>query len=327
MSARVSHMDNDYYKIMGVPRTASREDIKRAFRRLARKYHPDVSKEPNAEERFKQVNEAYEVLSDAAKRSAYDAHGKHWQAGPRFKSPPGWDRGFGFSRPRSAGPRDFGDLFDSLFRGGGFQPQREPRRDTRGEDIETTLTVLLEEAFNGAIKVLTLEPPRSSGFGSRHRAGPRTVRVRVPPGVTEGQRLRLPAQGAAGSGAGAAGDLFAVVSFEPHPYFRARGRDIHLELPVTPWEAALGATVQTPTLGGAVELRIPRGSEPGRKLRLKGRGLPGTPAGDQLVQLQIVAPPPRTPEAEALYRRMAETMPLDPRARFGLRRTADTDAT
>ncbi|HEU4620536.1 MAG TPA: DnaJ C-terminal domain-containing protein [Gammaproteobacteria bacterium] len=326
-------MDKDYYKVMGVARGAAQDEIKRAYRRLARKFHPDVSKEPNAEERFKQINEAYDVLSDAEKRTAYDALGKHWQSGgPRFGGAAGPERGFGFGRARSAGAREFADLFDSLFRGG-FQAEREtprretPRREARGEDIETALTVTLEEAFAGVTRTLTIDPPAPPALGARGRTRPRAVRVRVPPGVTEGQRLRLPAQGSAGVAGGAPGDLFAVVRFAPHAYFRAEGRDIHLDLPVTPWEAALGATVATPTLGGTVELRVPPGAVPGRKLRLKGRGLPGNPPGDQLVQIQIVAPAAATPEAEALYRRMAETMAFDPRARFGLTRTADTDAT
>lgn len=330
----MNRMDKDYYKIMGVPRGASQDDIKRAFRRLARKFHPDVSKEPNAEERFKQVNEAYEVLGDTEKRSAYDALGRHWQAGAagaaagagtgaRFRTAPGWDRSFGFgarARP-SGGARDFTDLFESLFRGG-FQGERERRFESRGEDVEMPLTITLEEAFGGATKTLSLERP-VPGLSPRERARGRSVRVHIPAGVTEGQRLKLAGQGARGMGGGAAGDLYVVLGFAAHPFFKAEGRDIHLDLPVTPWEAALGATVQTPTLAGAVELRIPRGSEPGRKLRLKGRGLPGSPAGDQFVQLQVVTPPPLTPEAEALYRRMAETMPFDPRAHFGLGRTAN----
>jgi curved DNA-binding protein len=325
-------MDKDYYKIMGVSRGASHDDIKRAFRRLARKYHPDVSKERNAEERFKLVNEAYEVLGNATKRSAYDALGKNWQAsgsgaagaGSRFRSAPaGWERNFGFGRARpNGGAREFTDLLDSLFRGG-VQAERERRFESRGDDVETPLTITLEEAFGGATKMLSLDRASVGGLSSRERGQAHSVRVHVPAGVTEGQRLKLAGQGGRGVGGGAAGDLFVVLSFAPHPYFKADGRDIRLDLPVTPWEAALGAIVQTPTLGGTVELRIPRGSEPGRKLRLKGRGLPGGPAGDQLVQLQIVTPPPLTPEAEALYRRMAEAMPFDPRARFRLRSTAD----
>jgi curved DNA-binding protein len=327
-------MDKDYYKIMGVARSASKEDIKRAFRRLARKYHPDVSKERNAEERFKQVNEAYEVLGDARKRAAYDTLGKNWQsggagaaAGARSRSAPGWERSFGFGRGRpSGGTRDFTELFDSLFRGGvQGEGERERRFQSRGEDVETPLTITLEEAFAGATKTLSVEPA-SQGLSARERARARTIRVHIPAGVTDGQRLKLAGQGRAGSGGGAAGDLFVLLQFAAHPFFKAEGRDIRLDLPVTPWEAALGATVQTPTLAGTVELRIPRSSEPGRKLRLKGRGLPGTPPGDQFVQLQIVTPPPLTPEAESLYRRMAETMPFDPRAHFALRRsTADVD--
>lgn len=313
-------MNKDYYKIMGVARGASQQEIKRAYRRLARRYHPDVSSEARAEERFKEVSEAYEVLSDTEKRSAYDAMGHQWQTGRHFRSAPGWDRGFGFGRARAeGGVRDFGDFFESLFRGG-FHAERDRAYRARGEDVEASLTLTLEEAFSGITKTLMLERPAAPG-GIRLR-GSRRVRVRVPPGVTDGQRLKLPGQGAAG--AAGAGDLYATVHLAPHPYFRVLGRDIHLELPITPWEAALGAIVQAPTLGGTVELRIPKGSEPGCKLRLRGRGLPGEPSGDQLVQLQVMAPPATTPEAEALYRRLAQALPYDPRAHFRFRRPAST---
>jgi curved DNA-binding protein len=313
-------MDKDHYKTLGVARGASQQEIKRAYRRLARRYHPDVSSEAGAEERFKEVSEAYEVLSDTKKRSAYDAVGRQWQTGRHFGSAPGWDRGFGFGRARAqGGVRDFGDFFESLFRGG-FHTERHRTYRPRGEDVEVSLTLTLEEAFSGVTKTLMLERPGTPS-GIRLRSS-RRVRVRVPPGVTDGQRLKLPGQG--GPGAEAAGDLYATVSLAPHAYFRVLGRDIHLDLPLTPWEAALGAIVQAPTLGGMVELRIPKGSEPGRKLRLRGRGLPGEPSGDQLVQLQIMAPPAMTPEAEALYRRLAETLRHDPRAHFRAGRPAST---
>lgn len=322
----------DYYKILGVAPAASLEEIKRAYRRLARKFHPDVSKEANAEERFKQVNEAYEVLSDRSKRTAYDSLGRFGQAGGRQGPAQAGDRPFGFggfgrARPRST--RDFTDFFESLFGGAGLRGAgREahfdsPRGEDRpGEDVETTLTLTLEEAYTGATKSLSVGPTapghRSAGLGS----GARALRVRVPPGALDGQRLRVPAQGAAGAGRGRRGDVFAMLRLAPHAYFRPQGRDIHLDLPVLPWEAALGATVQTPTLGGPVDLRVPRGSQSGQKLRLKGRGLPGAPAGDQLVQLLVIAPPASTAEAEALYLRMSREMPADPRAHFGLGRSA-----
>jgi curved DNA-binding protein len=314
-------MDKDHYRTLGVARGASQQEIKRAYRRLARRYHPDVSSEAGAEERFKEVGEAYEVLSDTEKRSAYDAMGRQWRTGRHFRSAPaGGVGGFGFGRARAeGGVRDFGDFFESLFRGS-FHTDRDRPYRTRGEDVEVELTLTLEEAFSGVTKTLMLKRPAPPS-GIRLRSS-RRVRVRVPPGVTDGQRLKLPGQG--GAGAATAGDLYATVSLAPHPYFRVLGRDIHLDLPLTPWEAALGAIVQAPTLGGMVELRIPKGAEPGRKLRLRGRGLPGEPSGDQLVQLRIMAPPATTPEAEALYRRLAETLRHDPRAHFRAGRPAST---
>jgi curved DNA-binding protein len=313
----------DYYKIMGVARDASQDDIKRAYRRLARKYHPDVSKEPDAEERFKQVGEAYEVLSDPEKRAAYDSLGQDWQSGQQFRPPPGWDGGFG-GQPgagRATGARDFSDFFESLFGGGGFHASRGGSFHSRGEDYQTTITLSLDEAYRGVTKALSLSTEKIDAAG-RPQQRARTLNVRVPAGVTDGQRIRLPAQGGAGLGGGARGDLYAVVRLAPHDYFRPDGRDIHLDLPVTPWEAALGATVTVPTLGGAVELKVPKGSQSGQKLRLKGRGLPGNPAGDQFVVLQVVVPPATSPEAEALYRQMEEAMPMNPRERFGVAATS-----
>lgn len=310
----------DYYKVMGVARDATQDDIKRAYRRLARKYHPDVSKEADAEERFKQVGEAYEVLSDPEKRAAYDSLGQDWQAGQQFRPPPGWEGGFGAGpgagAGRASGARDFSDFFESLFGGAGFRTSRAGGFRARGEDYQTTITLSLDEAYRGVTKALTLNMEEADAAG-RVQQRSRTLNVRVPAGVTDGQRIRLPAQGGAGLGGGQRGDLYAIVRLAPHGYFVPDGRDIHLDLPVTPWEAALGATVTVPTLGGAVDLKVPKGSQSGQKLRLKGRGLPGTPAGDQFVTLQVVVPPASSPEAEALYRRMAETLPMNPRERFG----------
>ncbi|HEX7082353.1 MAG TPA: DnaJ C-terminal domain-containing protein [Gammaproteobacteria bacterium] len=310
----------DYYKIMGVSRTASPDEIKRAYRRLARKYHPDVSKEPNAEERFKEVGEAYEVLSDPEKRAAYDSLGPDWQAGQQFRPPPDWEQTFGFGGTRMRGARDFSDFFESLFGGDAFGGRTRTGSFTfraRGEDYQTTITLSLEEAYRGVTKTLTIESPEIDASGRIERRT-RTLNVRVPAGVVDGQRIRLPAQGGAGAGGGARGDLYAIVRLAPHPFFRPDGRDVHLDVPVTPWEAALGATITVPTLGGPVDLKVPKGSQAGRKLRLRGRGLPGNPPGDQLVTLEIVAPPATTPEAEALYRRLAAEIPTNPRARFGL---------
>ena len=291
----------DYYETLGVARGASQDDVKRAYRRLARKFHPDVSKEANAEARFKEVGEAYEVLKDPEKRAAYDRFGKDWKHGQEFRPPPGWERQFNFGGGGFSGASDFSDFFETLFGRGGFQGTRGPMR-AKGGDRNVRIEIPLEDAYQGATRKITL--------------GGRTLSVRIPKGITDGQRIRLGGQGGPGAGGGPAGDLYLTVIHKTHPLFRTEGRDVHIELPVAPWEVALGATVAVPTLGGKVDLKIPRGSRAGRTLRLKGRGLPGQPSGDQYVTLEIVAPPADTPEAESLYRQMAASMHFDPRAGF-----------
>lgn len=302
----------DYYKILGVARDASQDDIKRAYRKLARKYHPDVSKEPEAEARFKEVAEAYEVLKDPEKRKAYDRFGANWKEGQEFRPPPGWDQGFDFSGGFAGG--DYSDFFEALFgraggRRGGFR--------MRGEDQVARISISLEDAYQGGTQTITLNVPELAADGSVV-ARTRTLNVRIPKGITEGQRIRLAGQGGPGPGGGPAGDLYLEVYFRPHPYFHAEKRDIFLDLPIAPWEAALGQTVPVPTLGGTVELRIPPGSQTGRKLRLKGRGLPGNPPGDQYAVLKIVTPAAHTDAARAFYERMARELPMNPRADLGV---------
>ncbi len=303
----------DYYKTLGVARDASQDDIKRAYRKLARKYHPDVSKEPDAEARFKEVNEAYEVLKDPEKRRAYDQFGANWKEGQEFRPPPGWERGFDFAGGGYTGHGDFSDFFETLFgragRGAGVR--------LRGEDQVARISIPLEAAYRGDTQSITLSMPEVGPDGYITRTT-RTINLRIPPGITEGQRIRLAGQGGPGLGGGPAGDLYLEVSFQPHPYFHVDKRDIFLDLPITPWEAALGHTVTVPTLGGSVELKIPAGSQTGRKLRLKGRGLPGDPPGDQYVVLKIVTPPAHTEAAKAFYERMARELPMNPRAGLGV---------
>lgn len=295
----------DYYKIMGVGRDASADDIKRAYRKLARKYHPDVSKEKNAEERFKEVGEAYEVLRDPEKRAAYDALGTR-KPGEEFRPPPDWQFDHGTETDAGAHSDFFEQLFGGLGRGG-----RASFR-SRGFDTAGEVEVTLEEAFRGAERRLSLQ---RVAVDERGRAQPTTqqINVRIPAGVVDGQRIRVAQQGQPGVGGGPAGDLFLEVRLLPHRWFRAEGRDIWLDLPVTPWEAALGETVRVPTLGGRVDLKLPKGSQTDRQLRLRGRGLPGTPAGDQFVVLKIMTPPPRDTAGEALYKQMADTLAMNPR--------------
>jgi curved DNA-binding protein len=295
----------DYYKIMGVARDASADDIKRAYRKLARKYHPDVSKEKDAEERFKEIGEAYEVLRDPEKRAAYDALGQR-KPGEEFRPPPDWQ----FDYAAEDGPGIHSDFFEQLFGGLGGRGGRAFR--SRGFDTEGQIEITLEEAFGGTERRLQLQRVAIDAQG-RGQPTTQQITVRVPPGAVDGQRIRVPSHGQPGVGGGPAGDLFLEVRLLPHRWFRAEGRDIWLDLPVTPWEAALGETVRVPTLGGRVDLRLPKGSQSDRQLRLRGRGLPGNPPGDQLVVLKIMTPPPKTPEDEAFYKEMATTLPMNPR--------------
>jgi curved DNA-binding protein len=295
----------DYYKIMGVGREASADEIKRAYRKLARKYHPDVSKEKDAEERFKEIGEAYEVLRDPEKRAAYDALGLR-KPGEEFRPPPDWQ--FEYGDEADAGAHS--DFFEQLF--GGLGRGRRGSFRSRGFDTSGQVEITLEDAFRGTERRLSLQ---RVAVDERGRAQPTTqqLNVRIPAGVVDGQRIRVPAQGEPGLGGGPPGDLFLEVRLLPHRWFRVEGRDVLLDLPVTPWEAALGETVRVPTLGGRVDLKVPKGSQTDRQLRLRGRGLPGNPPGDQLVVLKIVTPPPRNTAEEALYRQMASTLPMNPR--------------
>jgi curved DNA-binding protein len=300
----------DYYVVLGVERKADPADIKRAYKRLARKYHPDVSKEQDAEERFKEVGEAYDVLRDPDKRATYDNLGNGWHTGDEFSPPPGWqfraNTGDGFA----GGQFDFSDFLDSMF--GDRAPNGEPFdthfRNSRGRgggggDERAKIVITLEEAFNGGERSLNVNSAQASA---------RKLKVKIPAGIREGQQIRLSGQGRAGP-RGQSGDLFLIVEFATHPLFHAQGSDIHMNLPIAPWEAALGATVKTPTLAGKVDLKIPAQSQTGRKLRLKAKGLGGSKAGDQYVTLQIVTPPADSEAAKRIYKSMAEELDFDPR--------------
>lgn len=299
----------DYYKTLGVARTATPEEIKRAYRKLAREFHPDKNKSKGAEDKFKEINEANEVLSDAEKRKAYDTLGANWKNGQQFSPPPGWESMFGArTGPRRAGARgarggDFGgaggagfsDFFSSMFGGGAsfggdFEDMHGGAQDTRAR-----LSISLEDSYQGAQRQISL--------------GGRTLSVRIPKGVTAGQTIRLAQQGQHG------GDLLLEIDFAPHAQFKVDGRDVQATVNLAPWEAALGAKVPVPTLGGTVELSVPAGTQSGKKMRLKGRGLPGTTPGDQFVTFQIVTPAPRSEDESGFYRDMAKRFAdFDPRA-------------
>lgn len=306
----------DYYKTLGLSREASAEQIKAAYRKLARRYHPDVSKEANAEARFKEVNEAYEVLKDPDKRRAYDRLGSNWRAGQDFRPPPGWEGRFSHGGAQEG---FFSDFFESLFGGFGRRAETpeetfrgERRRGMAGGDQQATVSISLEEAAAGTTREITVQAPATDGRGGIS-ARPRTLRVKIPAGVQPGQQIRLPGQGGPGLGGGRRGDLYLQVEIAPHPLFRIEGRDLYLDLPIAPWEAALGGSVETPTLSGRVGLTIPAGSQSGRKLRLKGRGLPGQPAGDLYVVLKIVTPQADSAALKRLYQELREKSGFDPR--------------
>jgi curved DNA-binding protein len=307
----------DYYKILGVDKKASAEDIKKAYRKLVRKYHPDVSKHADADQKTKEINEAYGVLGDAEKRAAYDDLGQGYRAGQEFRPPPDWGAQHDFA---GAGADDFfADLFAHMGRGrgrgrggagaGGFQ--------MRGEDVHATISIDLRDAYNGASKTISLRVPEHDAQG-RVAMREKTLSVNIPKGVTPGQQLRLTGQGHPGSGGGPAGDLYLEMQFNPDPRYRVEGTDVYETVPVAPWEAALGAKIAVPTPSGEVEVTAPPNSQSGRKLRLKGRGIPARTPGDLYLILEVVLPPADDPRARALYEEMArELSHFNPRERMG----------
>jgi len=301
----------DYYAALGVDRGASADDIKRSYRKLARKYHPDVSKEADAEARFKEVAEAYAVLGDAEKRAAYDDIGRRPERGHDFQPPPGWGQGYEFSG-RDAGygdEADFSEFFESLFghRAGGARAARGGMH-TRSADHHAKIEIDLADAYRGAQRTIGLRMPvvQPSGEVTWQE---RQLDVAIPKGVRAGQHLRLAGQGGAGFDGRPPGDLYLEIVLRADPHFRVDGRDVYLDLPVSPWEAALGATVTAPTPDGSVQLGIPAGSAAGRRLRLKGKGLPGNPPGDLYAVLKLVLPSADTPAAKSAYAALAESAP------------------
>lgn len=303
----------DYYQILGVNRDASLADIKKAFRKLARKYHPDVSKEANAEIRMKEINEAYTVLSDIEKRAAYDQLGHGYRPGEEFHPPPNWDAGFEFSGKGFSGAEaaDFGDFFAELFgrsghmRGGPFDSRSF---HARGEDHHAKVLLDLEDAFHGATRQFSLRVPRVDAQG-RISLDTHTLNVKIPKGVYEGQIIRLAGQGAPGMGSGKAGDLLLEVHFHPHPHLRVDGNNLHMTLRVAPWEAALGAVLPVELFdGNSLKVRIPEGTQSGQQLRVRGKGIPSSTPGDLLLDIQVILPPASNAKARQLYETMAREL-------------------
>ncbi|AGA35226.1 DnaJ-class molecular chaperone CbpA [Thioalkalivibrio nitratireducens DSM 14787] len=288
----------DYYRILGVSRSASQDEIKKAYRRLARKYHPDVSQEADAEARFKEINEASEVLGDPERRAAYDRLGPDWRGGQDFRPPPGWSGQAGAGGASGGGFDGFSDFFDSLFGGRPGGRRAGPGFGARGADRSAVAEISLEQALHGT----ELTVNGAAGEGRR---------VRIPPGAHNGTRLRVKGQGDPGMGPGSAGDLLLEIRVRPDPRYRLEGRDLYRDVPITPWEAALGSTIEAPTPQGTVKLRIPAGSQSGKMMRLRGRGLPGKTPGDLYLRLMIEVPP--AAEAGQWYEEMARVSSFRPR--------------
>lgn len=299
-------MDKDYYKIMGVSPDASEKDIKTAYRKLARKYHPDISKESNAEERFKEMGEAYEVLRDTKKRAEYDQYLKHRELNQRAHQSTGYSHS-GRENPYQDVQFD-SDFFESLF----GHARRQQQQPMTGQDYQGKISISLEEAYNGTVK--SVQIPIEQGNETRLH----TLNVKIPAGIKSGQQIRLAGQGASGLNGGPRGDLYLTVDVMKHSLYDVLDNDIYLTLPITPWEAALGTTITVPTLGGKIDLKIPQGSQGGQKLRIKNRGLPGSTPGNQYVLLKIITPPATTETEKELYKKMAEIMPFNPREKMGV---------
>ncbi|HYC45168.1 MAG TPA: DnaJ C-terminal domain-containing protein [Burkholderiales bacterium] len=310
----------DYYAALGVEKTASADEIKKAYRKLARKYHPDVSKEKDAKEKFQEVSEAYETLKDPEKRAAYDQLGSY-QPGQDFRPPPGWEQQFsqgGFTFDDV----DLADLFAGLGGGRGFRGGGRARADMPipGEDYEVQARITLEQAYRGTMLDLNLQVPEYDNQGRVHRV-PVTFTARIPKGVSDGERLRLPGKGGKGMNGGRDGDLYLNISIAPHRLYRVSGRDVYLDVPLAPWEAVLGATIEIPTLGGTVRIKVKPGTQAGQQLRLAKRGLPKPGAeGDLYAIVQIAVPPDASEPEQALYTQLSQVSTFDPRRHF----TTDT---
>lgn len=308
----------DYYQTLGVGRTAQADEIRKAYRKLARKYHPDVSKEPDAAERMSELNEAYAALSDPQKRAAYDALGNRYGAGQEFQPPPDWNAGFEFTDGGQSGAEAeaFSEFFSSLF-GRGQRRAAAGDHRMRGADHHARILVDLHDAYHGATRGISLRGARLDESG-RVVPEERVLNVGIPKGIREGQQIRLAGQGSPGAGGAAPGDLYLEVHFTPDARYRVQGRDVYETVPVAPWEAALGAEIEVPTPSGPVRVTVPPGSQTGRKLRLKGRGIPGDPPGSLYLELQVVLPAADTETARELYRTMARDMAFDPRRTTGV---------
>lgn len=307
----------DYYAALGVARSASQDEIRKAYRKLARKFHPDVNKDPGAESKFKEIAEAYEVLGDPQKRGKYDEFGANYHSGDEFRPPPGWgeDAQYQFyGDPSAAGfTRDdlsgFSDFFETLF---GGREMGQSFRQARGQDHEAGITISLEEAYHGGKKSIGLQTVRLDEQGRAHRQT-KNYSVQIPPGTIDGMKIRLAGQGGEGHGEGAAGDLYLHVSITPHPVFKWRGKNLEITVPIAPWEAALGAKINVPTMEGKAALTIVAGTQSGQRFRLRSKGFPGRHPGDLIVTVQIAVPSSVSANERKLFEELAGTSSFKPR--------------
>ncbi len=317
----------DYYKILGVDKNADDSEIKKAYRKLARKYHPDVNKEGDAEGRFKEAAEAYEVLKDPEKRKAYDEFGADWKAGKEQKEHQkqyyrqrqqapgqgGFDTG-GFDFEDLGG--EYSDFFENLFgtRGGRSSSRRGTSFAQKGQDLNASITIPLEDAYKGATRTISFQLPKSDDQG-RITYVPETLNVKIPKGVHHGKQIRLAGKGGPGFGSGPSGDLYITVEYESNANYHVEGGDVYINMPVAPWEVALGESISVPIPGGSIKMKIPKGSFSGKKLRLKGKGIPSKQPGDLYVVLKIVIPPAKDDKSQKLYEEM-KNLDFNPRANF-----------
>lgn len=312
----------DYYQIMGVSRSAGQEEIKRAYRKLARKYHPDVSKEADAEAKFKELGEAYEVLKDSEKKAAYDQLGTQWRADQEFNPPPNWQQKHEFKRGQfhEADFTDYSDFFEQLFGGKfGFHAATSGSRQqfhTHGPDAHSKLKINLEDSYTGAARTIILNIPAIDATGQIETLQ-KSLNVKIPKGIKPGQHIRLTGQGNPGVGDGQFGDLLLEIAFNNHAVFQVSGADVYLNLPVAPWEAALGAKIKAPTPSGTINIKIPANSQQGTKLRLAGRGIPAKTPGDFYIILQVTLPPAITEKAKAAYQHLQQELDFNPRDSLG----------
>ncbi|WP_027722219.1 DnaJ C-terminal domain-containing protein [Maridesulfovibrio zosterae] len=322
----------DYYKLLGVSRSATKDEIAKAFKKLARKHHPDLNPDNSeAETKFKEINEAYEVLKDEEKRKMYDQFGADWEHGQNFRPPPGYENmnfgGGGFGGAQGFGGGDFSDFFETIFGGGGasfggggfggaqgFGGGGFQQRPRKGADSETTLQLTLEEAYKGGSKSVTVQE-KTTGPGGHPMVQSKTLDVNIPAGIKDGQKIRLAGQGSPGPQDGPRGDLYMKIRIAPHKHFKVEENNVILDLPMAPWEAALGAKIQLPTLDGMIEMNIPAGLGSGKKLRVKGRGLgAGAKKGDQFIRIMIQAPKAESDEMKELWAEIAEKADFNPRS-------------